>query len=225
MIRVRDATQNEADLLNAEDQKTLQEYFITEAKDFNKLYTTVFTIYTGLLVFFGLMSGEVLNLIAWPRVLVFLLPVLAWILGIYFFFQVLQPDIQNMPPNSPTAIRKSLTASNIKKAKYYSYGLAAFAIGVLLMLVSLGLGSYLASSPPPAAATGDVQLVIRDDSLQNIAQIPVSLVPGTNRTVVVSLRNTTDTSYTIRLDNGDTVDLDKTWVQTVIWKNKVRPPA
>jgi hypothetical protein len=221
MIRLRDATKNEADWIeyDAKAQQDLNDYFITEAKNFNTLYTAVFTIYAGLLLFFGLMNGQVLKLIAWPGVLVFLLPVLSWILGIYFFFQVLQPDVQKMPPNSPMAIRKSLAASNVNKAKNYHYGLGFFAIGVLLMLVSLGIGSYLASLPP-AAATGDVQFVIRDDSLQNIAQIPVSLVPGTNRTVIVSLRNITDTGYTIKLDNGDTVDLDKTWVQTVIWKNK-----
>jgi hypothetical protein len=221
MIRVRNATKNEADWIDYADkaQQGLNDYFITEAKNFNTLYTAVFTIYTGLLMFSGLMNGQVLKMIAWPGVLVFLLPVLAWIFGIYFFFQVLRPNVQKMPPNSPMEIRKSLAASNIKKAGNYSYGLGFFATGVLLMLVSLGAGSYLASQPP-AAATGDVQFIIRDDSLQNIAQIPVSLVAGTNRTVVVSLRNITDTGYTIRLDNGDTVDLDKTWIQTVIWKTK-----
>ena len=221
MVRVRDATKNESDWIEYADkaQQALNDYFITEAKNFNTLYTTVFGIYTGLLLFFGLMSGQVLKLLAFPAVIVFLLPLVGWIVGIYYFFQVLKPDIRKMPPNSPTAIRNSLAASNVTKAKLYSKGLAAFAIGVLLMLVSLGAGSYLASLPP-AAVTGDVQFVIRDDSLQNIAQIPVSLVPGTNRTVVVSLRNITDTGYTIKLDNGDTVDLDKTWVQTVIWKNK-----
>jgi hypothetical protein len=124
-----------------------------------------------------------------------------------------------MPPGSPTAIRKSLAASNVKKARNYSYGLGFFAAGVLLMLVSLGAGSYLASQPP-AAATGDVQLVIQPDAVQNIARIPIGMVSGTNKTVVVSLRNITDTSYTIALDNGDTVDLDKNWVQTVIRKTK-----
>jgi hypothetical protein len=79
MIRVRDATKNESDWIDYDTkaQQALNDYFNTEAKNFNTLYTAVFTIYTGLLVFFGLMNGQVLKLVSWPGVLVFLFPVLA----------------------------------------------------------------------------------------------------------------------------------------------------
>jgi hypothetical protein len=148
---------------------------------------------------------------------VFLLPILGWVVGIFFFFLVLRPDIQKLPPYSPTAIQRRIFASNVKKARYYSAGLMTFGLGVLLMFVPIVVGSYYASLPP-AQETGDVQFLINDDSVQYISEIPIELVSGTNRTVTVSLYNTTDTVYSVRLSNGDTVDLDKIWIRTVIRK-------
>jgi predicted secreted protein/putative hemolysin len=129
----------------------------------------------------------------------------------------MQPSIEKMPPNSPNEIRKALYKSNLTKAENYRNGLWLFGIGVILILVPLGIGAW-AASLPPNTPTGDVQLVIKDTGMQYITQIPIELVPGTKKTVVVSLRNTTATSYSIRLNNGDTVDLEKGWIQAVIWK-------
>jgi hypothetical protein len=217
MVRVRDATKDEEDWIayDLQSQKDLGDYFVKQAEKYNDIFTAVYGIYTGLLLLFGLMNGQILKMLAFPVVLCFLLPIAGWVLGIYYFFRVLQPDIQKMPPNSPSAIRKSVYASNVNKAQFYRNGLLAFGIGVLLMVFSLGFGSYWASLP---ADTGNVQLVIRDDAVQYISQIPIELVAGTNKTVNVSLQNTTDTGYRVRLANGDTVDLEKAWVQTVIWK-------
>jgi hypothetical protein len=219
MVKIRDATTDEEEWIKYEltSQKELGAYYVTQAEKYNDIFTAVYAIYTGLLLLFGLMNGQILKIIQWPTVICFLLPIAFWVIGIFFFFQVNQPTIKKMPPNSPSAIRKGLYESNVEKAKNYRKGLLAFGIGVILIVFSLGSGSYFASLPPDTAK-GDVQLVIKDDNVQYITQIPIDLIPGTNKTVVVSLRNTTDTSYSIRLDNGDTVDLDKTWIQTVIWK-------
>jgi hypothetical protein len=54
--------------------------------------------------------------------------------------------------------------------------------------------------------------------VQYFKEIPIDFIPGTNKTVIVSLLDVTDTGYRIRMQNGDSVELDKTWVQTVIWK-------
>jgi hypothetical protein len=227
MVNVRDATPEEEEWIKYEitSQKELGAYYVTQAEKYNDIYTAVYAIYTGLLLLFGLMNGQILKIIQWPTILIFLLPIIAWVIGVFFFFRVMQPSIKTMPPNSPSEIRKGLYESNVEKAKNYRNGLLAFGIGVVLIVVSLAIGSYFASLPP-VTATGDVQLVIKDDSVQNIIQIPIDLMPGTNKTVVVSLQNTTDTSYSIRLNNGDTVDLDKTWIQTVIWKtNETHPDS
>jgi hypothetical protein len=217
--RVRDATKEEADLVAADSkaQQDLGSHFITQAEKFQTIFTAVYGIYTGLLLFFGLMNGQILKMTVWPWGLVFLLPILGWVVGIFFFFLVLRPDIQKLPPYSPTAIQRRIFASNLKKARYYSAGLMTFGLGVLLMFVPIVVGSYYASLPP-AQETGDVQFLINDDSVQYISEIPIELVSGTNRTVTVSLYNTTDTVYSVRLSNGDTVDLDKIWIRTVIRK-------
>lgn len=219
VVRIRDPTKAEEDWIQYEldTQKTIGAYYIEQAQKYNDIFTAVYAIYTGLLLLFGLMNGQILKIITWPWVLSFFLPIIAWAFGIFFFFGVLQPSIKKMPPNSPTAIRNGLYASNLEKAKNYRNGLLAFGLGVLLIVVSLGIGSW-AASLPPETTTGDVQFLIYDESVQYITQIPIELVPGTNKTVVVSLRNTTDTDYSIALDNGDTVDLNKTWIRTVIWK-------
>lgn len=224
MVKIRDGTQDEYDWVKYENdgQKTLGDYFVTQAQKYNDIFTAVFAIYTGLLLLFGLMNGQILKLIPWPWILTFLLPIIAWLIGIFYFFQVLQPYIKKLPPNSPNDIRKALYASNVKKARNYGRGLLAFGTGVLCIVLSLAIGTYFASFPPETA-TGDVQFLIYDESVQYVTQIPLELVPGTNKTVVVSLRNTTDTDYSIALENGDTVDLNKTWIRTVIWKtNKTR---
>jgi len=224
MVRVRDATKDEEDWIQHDiaKQKELGAYYVSQAEKYQSIWTAVYGIYTGLLLLFGLMNGQVLKIITWPEVLWFLLPIAGWIIGIACFFLVLQPSIIKMPPNSPSAIRKGLYESNVKKARFYSIGLLAFGIGVMLMVVSLGIGAYYASLPSDTV-TEDVQFIIRDDSVQYITQIPIDLIPGTNKTVVVSLRNITETSYSIGLGNGDTVDLDKTWIQTVIWKTGETP--
>jgi hypothetical protein len=217
--RVRDATKEEADLVAADSkaQQELGSHLIQQAEKYQTLFTAVYGIYTGLLLLFGLMNGEILKMVVWPAVFWYLLPIVSWIIGICLFFLVLRPDIKQMPPYSPTAIQRRLVASNVKKARYYSAGLIAFGVGVLLMVVPIVAGSYYASLPP-AQETGDVQFLIYDDSVQYISEIPIELVSGTNRTVTVALFNTTDTVYSVRLSNGDTVDLDKKWIRTVIRK-------
>jgi len=224
MVIVRDATKDEEDWIahDIKKQTGLGEYYVTQAEKYQSVWSAVFGIYTAILLLFGLVNANVLKSIQLPWVIFYFLPIIAWAVGIFFFFRVMQPSVKKMPPNSPSEIRKGLYESNVTKANNYRLGLAAFGCGVILILVSLVVGLY-ATSLPPITATGNVQLVIQDNALQYISQIPIELVPGTNKTVTVSLRNTTSTSYTIRLTNGDTVDVDKKWIQTVIWKTNEIP--
>ena len=219
MVRVRDATQDETDWVKHDHdaQKELGQHFIDKAGEYQTIWTAVYGIYTTLLIAFGLMNGTVLTMLILPGGLIFLLPILGWLVGIYYFFRVLQPEIGKLPPNSPSAIQGAVYAANVQKAINYRNGLWAFGIGVLLMVPALGAGSYFASLTP-AQATGNVQLVVTDDAPPFLSQIPIELVPGTNRTVVVSLVKTTDSGYSIRLANGDIADLPKDWVRLVIRK-------
>ena len=64
-----------------------------------------------------------------------------------------------------------------------------------------------------------------DDQASWLSQIPMEFVPGTNTTTNVTLVNMTETGYRVMLANGDSVDVQKAWVKTVIWKPKPPEPA
>ena len=204
------------------EQKDLSSYFLTQSDRYYEIFTAVNGVYLGVLALFGLTNGGTLKIIVWPAILVFLLPIAFWIIGMYFFLEIRQPMIRLSPPRDPGVIRQNLSDSNLIKAKNYRIGLFAFGVGVLLMIVSLGAGAYLASlpgAPTPQIPPSDVQLIINNDSIPLLTQIPIDFIPGTNKTVIVALYNSTDTSYNIGLQNGDIVDIQKAWIQTVIWKS------
>jgi hypothetical protein len=217
-LTARDATKDETDWLDYEEgvQKKLGDYFLTAADKYNDIFIAVNTIYVGLLTLFGLISNNTLKILQFPVVIVFLLPVLAWIWGIFFFFRIKNPSITEERPNSPTAIRETLYTTNVEKARNYRKGLLCFATGLLLIPVALLIGSYWAALPAPQPVAQDVQIIFSDDTI--ISQIPIDLVNGTNKTVVISLVNTTDSGYQVKLANGDIVGLDKTWIKTIIYK-------
>ena len=126
-----------------EEQQQLGQYFLEKADGYSTLWTTVFTIYTGLLVLFGFMvSAGSLNEVEWPKSIVFLFPILAWLAGIFFFFRIFNPTIEKMTPNSPAEIRELFCKSNVEKAKNYRNGLTCFSIGILLVACALFVGIF-----------------------------------------------------------------------------------
>jgi hypothetical protein len=217
---VRDATPEDLEWLKFHDEqiRKIGDYFIASADKYSDIFTAINAIYIGLLTFFGLASGGVLKILEFPLSIVFLAPTICWIGAMFFFFQVKQPYFTSYSPDSPSDIRNALGDSNIKKGKNYRNGIFLFGIGILFMVAPLVLGLYVAATPGLAAPAADVQLVIENDYVQYANQIPIEFVPGTNKTVNVSLVWTTDTFYQIRLQNGDKVDINKSWVKAVLKK-------
>ncbi len=75
------------------------------------------------------------------------------------------------------------------------------------------MGLHITALPEPSSPAMDVQLIIGNDHVQYVKQIPIDFVPGTNKTVTVTLVKTTGTGYLIMLPNGDRVDISKSWVE------------
>lgn len=198
-----------------EEQQQLGQYFLEKADGYSTLWTTVFTIYTGLLVLFGFMvSAGSLNEVEWPKSIVFLFPILAWLAGIFFFFRIFNPTIEKMTPNSPAEIRELFCKSNVEKAKNYRNGLTCFSIGILLVACALFVGIFWTS---PSDIPGEnVIFVIKDEFVEKVQEIPISMIPETNMTTVVQLYNTTESGYRIGLDDGTMVELDKNWVTNIV---------
>lgn len=199
-----------------DQQQKLGAYFCGRADRYNDIWTALFGIYTGLLLLFGLMaSGSSITLLKWPSGLLFLGPIIPWVFGIYFFFQIHNPSIVEMVPNSPEEIREQCYNANVNKAKNYRNGLWCFSIGILLIIVAVVAGFYFASASE--SGVDKVQFLILDNYVEDVKEIPVTIIPDTNITVVVTLHNTTNTGYRIGLDDDTIVELNKTWVKTVIW--------
>lgn len=215
---VSDVTPEDLEWLKFNDEqiRKIGEYFIASADKYSDIFTAINAIYIGLLTFFGLASGGVLKIIEFPLSIVFMAPTICWIGAMFYFFQVKQPFFTSYSPDSPSDIRNALSEANIKKGRNYRNGIFLFGIGILCMVVPLVLGLYVATTPGPAAPAADVQLVIGNDYVQYVRQIPIEFVPSTNKTVTVSLVRTTDTFYQIKLLNGDKVDIDKSWVKVVV---------
>ena len=209
------AVAEELSVLTPEEQQQLGQYFLEKADGYSTLWTTVFTIYTGLLVLFGFMvSAGSLNEVEWPKSIVFLFPILAWLAGIFFFFRIFNPTIEKMTPNSPAEIRELFCKSNVEKAKNYRNGLTCFSIGILLVACALFVGIFWTS---PSDIPGEnVIFVIKDEFVEKVQEIPISMIPETNMTTVVQLYNTTESGYRIGLDDGTMVELDKNWVTNIV---------
>jgi|GEM_PF-1335000 hypothetical protein len=199
-----------------EQQQGLSAHFIQKAEGYQNLWTAVFTIYTGVLVLFGFMEagGSTLTQLEWYLKALFLLPILAWIAGIYFFFKVFEPTVGKMTPNSPAEIRENYTTANVAKANNYRRGIACFSVGILFIAVALIGGIFFTShSDTPGE---NVIFIIKDEFVEKVQEIPISMIPETNMTTVVQLYNTTESGYRIGLEGGTIVELDKNWVTNII---------
>ena len=220
----RDQLQDEKEWISWEDktQKTLSDTFLTATDKSETIFTALNGVYIALLTFFGLYNNNILKILDFPAVILFLIPPGFWLLGMYYFLQVKKPNISPQRPNDAGAIRRGLYSSNVVKAKYYRRGIMAFSIGVLSIIIAVAGGLYLSNLPVPTTSytASDVQLVIMEDQVSSLSQVPMEFVPGTNKTTLVRLVNVTNTGYRVELANGDGVDLEKAWVKTIIWKPK-----
>lgn len=217
---VRDATSEDLEWLkfHNEQARKIGDIFIASAEKYSDIFTAINVIYVGLLTFIGLASGGVLKNLSFPLSIVFLFPVIFWIAGMYCFLLVKQPFFTEYPDNSPSDIRQALMESNIKKGKYYRNGIICFGFGILLMIIPLIMGLYITAIPEPTTPATNVQLIIGNDHVQYVKQIPIEFVPNTNKTVTVTLVKTAGTDYLILLQNGDHVDINKSWVELVVKK-------
>lgn len=208
-------------------QKAFSTNIITATDKSETIFTALNGVYMALLAFFGLSSNSVLTNFKPPVVFLFLIPPVFWLIGMYCFMQVKKPYIAKQRPNDASAIRRDLYKSNIIKANSYIWGITFFSIGVLSIIFAVVGGLYFTSIPvqPTTFTESNIQLVFMDDQASWLSQIPMEFVPGTNTTTNVTLVNMTETGYRVMLANGDSVDVQKAWVKTVIWKPKPPEPA
>jgi len=218
------ATGGDADWIkyDFDQQKSLSDYFLNQSDKYADIFNGINGIYIALLALFGFVNANVLTTTQWWQKGLIFLPFPFWLAGVLFFIRIKEPSITLERPNSPIEIRRQVYHSNEEKAKNYRNGIIYFMLGigcmiiVLLAILTIPVPVPAAASPTPAA---NVQLLINNDSVQYVSQIPIDFVNGTDKTVNVTLFNSTDTIYTIGLPDNDTVQLQKSWVQTVIWRS------
>ena len=217
-ITLHETTEDEKDWVKYQNDqiKGVGKSLVDEADKYKDVFTGINTIYLALLVFFGLANDSVLKAFPFPVSLIFLVPIVFWIAGMYLFLMVKAPVFYECPPKSPSCIKEETINSNLRRGRYYKWGIFAFALGIIMMLVPLVAGSFLVATTSIPSTGEQVQFIVKGENAAFIQEIPLQLVPGTNKTSPVTLLAADTSAYTIRMENGNIVTIPKDWIISMI---------
>jgi hypothetical protein len=193
--------------------------FYTEGKSFNTLFTAFFGVYTAILVFFGLSTSEGTSATLgsfppWIKGL-FFVPLIFWLVGVFFLTQVMRPTITDEIADSPESILYNYHQASVEKASSFRWGILSFGAGILCIILAVGAGIV---SPPETAPFENrtVQLAISDTGYPFIHRLPLAM-NAQNVTDPVLLTNITENDYQIQLTSGIQMNVKKEWVDSVIY--------
>jgi hypothetical protein len=190
----------------------------TQANTFNTIFTGVFGIYTMVLFFFGLSTASTNGALVMKNgfsSLLFLIPIVCWLIGAAALLLVTRPGIGKVLPESTESYVNALDEGNKTKANWFIIGMVAFAAGLVFIVVPIVVS--LASAAPAVPLENNVQFIVNEDGALALREIPIQF-ESDNKTVPMLLVNTTDSYYEVRLANNDTFNLDKEWVEVMIHK-------
>jgi hypothetical protein len=193
----------------------LADTYSNEADKFNTLFTAFFGLYTSILVFFGL-SGEKTLISLNPIIqILLLLPIAAWIYGTSHLLLVKKPFFSGEGYfDSSKSYMQQFNEANKQKSETYSKAITAFALGVLLIIGAL-FSAIVVNALGGGPSEQTVQFIASETGYPILKSIPVPL-DASNKTPCMSLTNTTDSGYQVKMSTGESFEIDKTWVSLMI---------
>lgn len=180
------------------------------AKTLITLITTLITIYISILAFLQI-SERVSTQLSW--VVAMLVPIIFWIISIYFNVKVYLPDLTELHLDRPDIIQQNINTVIEKKSKNLRWGGVSFFVGLFSVVIIILLSSYLASSDLDSS----VHFVINEDYLPTFENISIDTNNQTRITTSLTLVEEGDSFYKVRLENGKIIKFNKNMVEGVIY--------
>lgn len=173
----------------------------TTAKYFVGLVSVVYTFYTSILTYFGL-TGQL-------QMSVYLfVPVVGILLSLALTLLVFSPAKTVVNYSDPTSIMNATIERAKEKRKWLNWGIFLFVISIVLIPVVTGFVFEQLHQ--------NVQLVVSEDSVSYLKSNGVNFEENLTITLPLSIINFDNTSYTVKLNNGNIIKLDKKWVKFVL---------
>ncbi|PKL69200.1 MAG: hypothetical protein CVV30_06380 [Methanomicrobiales archaeon HGW-Methanomicrobiales-1] len=166
------------------------------------LVSTVVALYTSILTYFGL-SGQ-------ANISIFvIIPLLCMLVSLGVALLVFKPEMEILDLNDPVRIMKTVAHRSRHKYIFLSIGIIVFVIGILTIPFVIGIGTV--HNPEK------VQFVVIEDKKPVFENLSVSFETKSVKTIPLVLVQEDPKTYTIQLSNGNSVKINKEWVQGVIF--------
>jgi hypothetical protein len=170
------------------------------AKYLIALVSTIITLYTTLLTFFGL-SGQITMLNVLPLVVILLA------LGCLLF--VFSPEKKTLDLSDPVLISRNVAARGVTKGNFIKVGVVLLCFGIFLIPVCIILPDSL-QNPEHA------QLIVADEMKPVLENCSIAFVNNSTVTQPLTITHQDSQTYSILFANGDTLELNKTWVRGIL---------
>jgi len=181
------------------------------AKTLITLITTLITIYISILAF--LQVSERASTIQPSWVYAMLIPIIFWIISIYFNVKVYLSDLTGLHLNRPETIQDYMNFIIKNKNKHLRRGGVFFFVGLLSVVFIILYSSHLINSD----LNSSVQFVINEDYLPTFENISIDTNSQTRITTSLTLVEEGDSFYKVRLENGKIIKFNKNMVEGVIY--------
>lgn len=173
----------------------------------------IIAIYTAGLAFMGI--SKVTGSYLFDVLLI--APIAIWLFAIGMCINAYSPDLYDSKSDSIISIKNAY--QNISHHKFASLQLAViiFLAGVFLAAVLLIAGAGIAPGIMNEKSH-NVQFIVTNNSSQKLLeQMYITMEPGTQRTINLTLNNVTDDLYIVNLNNSLEVKFSKDVVDGVIY--------
>jgi len=205
-----------------------EEHVESSAKALLTLESGLITVYVGALTYLDTYTKFLphywnYSLLYW---IIVLSPVIVFLISISFLSYAIFMRSVSFLSESPEKIKGSFQSNTKNKHTYLGYGLLTFVFAIFLASVIM---MSIAGNIPHIISPEKVQLVIPSATSISVAQLPIM----ENNTQYINLNNQstmndtltipltyigqTSSGYLVQLDNGTTIELDKSVVIGIIY--------
>jgi|GEM_PF-4290314 len=164
------------------------------AKYFISIDILLITTYTAALTFFNAPSNIPPGWFYWLYIILLAIPIGIWLISICISIYVFDGGKLQINTSEPNDIKKKVSTYNIGKYAFLQYSLYCLAFGIFAAILLL----YLGITPHPTM----VQFVVSNNGSAIMENLSIPMVNNTYETVPVELLETTNSSYLLKLSNG-----------------------
>jgi hypothetical protein len=190
-------------------QKESLKILSDQSKELVTLSSSLIVIYTGGLTLFKLPEK-----VSSFGLLILTIPIILWLICIYYSANINFPKVHQIYINSPTEIKKFIKNEIDEKYSKLKKGRYLFIISIALsalILILMNTPTMQKSEPQT------MQFVIAQDFMPEFKNTSIPLNEALGRTVPIKLIKLSDQSYTVETPNGSIVQLDDDIVKGIIF--------